>query len=193
MADSTGALWQFKDAMVFLGAAGVGVPLLQKLRINPVLGFMLVGMIIGPYGLGRLASAHDWLRFVTITDPKEFESLGEIGVIFLLFTIGLEVSFARLWKLRRLVFGLGTAQVVLTALALGLSLFAFGVGFGASLVAGLGLALSSSAIAMQILVSRHRFATSEGQTSFGILLMQDLTVVPMLFLTPERYQQILFH
>ncbi len=182
MAAGTDALWQFKDAMVFLAAAGVGVPLLQRLKVNPVLGFMLAGIAVGPYGLGQLVGQYDWLRFVTIADPEEFEGLGEIGVIFLLFTIGLDVSFHRLWHLRRLVFGLGSAQVILTALILGVALFATGLDLGASVVAGLGLALSSTAVAMQLLISRHRFATSEGQTAFAVLLMQDLTVVPILFL-----------
>ncbi len=182
MAAGTDALWQFKDAMVFLAAAGVGVPLLQRLKVNPVLGFMLAGMAVGPYGLGQFVGTYDWLRYITIADVEEFEGLGEIGVIFLLFTIGLDVSFKRLWHLRRLVFGLGSAQVVLTALVLGLALFATGLSFGASLIAGLGLALSSTAVAMQLLISRHRFATTEGQTAFAVLLMQDLTVVPILFL-----------
>ncbi len=182
MAAGTDALWQFKDAMVFLAAAGVGVPLLQRLRVNPVLGFMLAGMAVGPYGLGQLAGQYEWLRFFTITDVEEFQGLGEIGVIFLLFTIGLDVSLKRLWQLRRLVFGLGSAQVVLTALLLGLALFATGLDLGASVVAGLGLALSSTAVAVQLLIARHRFATSEGQTAFAVLLMQDLTVVPILFL-----------
>lgn len=182
MAAGTDALWQFKDAMVFLAAAGVGVPLLQRLKVNPVLGFMLAGMAIGPYGLGRLVGEHEWLRFITIADPEEFEGLGEIGVIFLLFTIGLEVSFRRLWHLRRLVFGLGSAQIALSALAIGGGLYFAGLSLGAAVIAGLGLALSSTAVAMQLLVSRHRFATSEGQTAFAVLLMQDLTVVPILFL-----------
>ena len=182
MAAGTDALWQFKDAMVFLAAAGVGVPLLQRLKVNPVLGFMLAGIAVGPYGLGQFVGQYDWLRFVTIADPEEFEGLGEIGVIFLLFTIGLDVSFKRLWHLRRLVFGLGTTQVAVTALVLGAALFATGLDLGASLVASLGLALSSTAVAMQLLISRHRFATNEGQTAFAVLLMQDLTVVPILFL-----------
>ncbi len=182
MAAGTDALWQFKDAMVFLAAAGVGVPLLQRLKVNPVLGFMLAGIAVGPYGLGQFVGQYDWLRFVTIADPEEFEGLGEIGVIFLLFTIGLDVSFKRLWHLRRLVFGLGITQVAVTALVLGAALFATGLDLGASLVASLGLALSSTAVAMQLLISRHRFATNEGQTAFAVLLMQDLTVVPILFL-----------
>jgi CPA2 family monovalent cation:H+ antiporter-2 len=182
MAAGTDALWQFKDAMVFLAAAGVGVPLLQRLRVNPVLGFMLAGMAVGPYGLGQFVTQHDWLRFVTIADPEGFEGLGEIGVIFLLFTIGLDLSFKRLWTMRRMVFGFGTAQIVLSALALGLALYVAGLSFWTSVVVGLGLALSSTAVCMQLLVSRHRFATPEGKASFGVLLMQDLTVVPILFL-----------
>lgn len=182
MAAGSDALFQFKDAMVFLAAAGVGVPLLQRLRVNPVLGFMLAGMAIGPYGLGRLASEYEWIRNVTITDPEEFEGLGEIGVIFLLFTIGLDLSFRRLWTMRKLVFGLGTAQVVATAIALGAALIVYGIPLGASVIAGLGLALSSTAVAVQILISRHRFGTQEGQTAFAVLLLQDLTVVPILFL-----------
>ncbi|MCC6920900.1 MAG: cation:proton antiporter [Alphaproteobacteria bacterium] len=182
MTSGSDALFQFKDAMVFLAAAGVGVPLLQRLRVNPVLGFMLAGMAIGPYGLGRLAGEYAWLRHVTVTDPEEFEGLGEIGVIFLLFTIGLDLSFQRLWTMRRLVFGLGIAQVAVTAIALGAALVFFGVSLGPSIVLGLGLALSSTAVAMQLLISRHRFGTPEGQTAFAVLLMQDLTVVPILFL-----------
>lgn len=182
MAAGSDALFQFKDAMVFLAAAGVGVPLLQRLRVNPVLGFMLAGMAIGPFGLGQFASQVEWLRYVTIADPEEFEGLGEIGVVFLLFTIGLDLSFRRLWTMRKLVFGLGIAQVIATAVALGVALFAFGLPAGASIIAGLGLALSSTAVAMQLLISRHRFGTPEGQTAFAVLLMQDLTVVPILFL-----------
>lgn len=178
----TDAIWQFKDALVFLAAAGVGVPLLQRLKVNPVLGFMLAGMVIGPYGLGQFIGVEPWLRYVTIAAPEEFEGLGELGVIFLLFTIGLDLSFQRLWKLRRLVFGFGTAQVAATALALGGALMAVGVAFWPAIVAGLGLALSSTAVSLQLLISRHRFATTEGQTTFAVLLMQDLTVVPILFL-----------
>ena len=131
MAAGTDALFQFKDAMVFLAAAGVGVPLLQRLKVNPVLGFMLAGMAIGPYGFGQFAAQHDWVRYATITDPEEFEGLGEIGVIFLLFTIGLDLSPQRLWTMRRLVFGLGTAQVGVTAIALGLALGKLAGIFGA--------------------------------------------------------------
>lgn len=176
------AVAQFKDAMVFLAVAGIGVPLLQRLKVNPILGFMLAGMAFGPYGLGQFAAQYPWLGWVTINDAASFEGLGEVGVIFLLFTIGLDVSFARLWTLRRLVFGLGSAQVAASAIVLGGALTAAGLTFWPAIVAGLGLALSSTAIVVQLLVSRHRFATPEGQTTFAVLLLQDLTVVPILFL-----------
>ena len=176
------AIAQFKDAMVFLAAAGIGVPLLQRLKVNPILGFMLAGMAFGPYGLGRFAAQHPWLGWVTINDAAGFEGLGEVGVIFLLFTIGLDVSFARLWTLRRQLFGLGSAQVLATAILLAGALSLAGLAFWPAIVAALGLALSSTAIVIQLLVGRHRFATPEGQTPFAVLLLQDLTVVPILFL-----------
>ena len=178
----TEAIAQFKDAMVFLAAAGIGVPLLQRLKVNPILGFMLAGMAFGPYGLGRFAAQHPWLGWVTINDAAGFEGLGEVGVIFLLFTIGLDVSFARLWTLRRQLFGLGSAQVLATAILLAGALSLAGLAFWPAIVAALGLALSSTAIVIQLLVGRHRFATPEGQTTFAVLLLQDLTVVPILFL-----------
>ena len=178
----TEAIAQFKDAMVFLAAAGIGVPLLQRLKVNPILGFMLAGMAFGPYGLGRFAAQHPWLGWVTINDAAGFEGLGEVGVIFLLFTIGLDVSFARLWTLRRQLFGLGSAQVLATAILLAGALSVAGLAFWPAIVAALGLALSSTAIVIQLLVGRHRFATPEGQTTFAVLLLQDLTVVPILFL-----------
>ena len=178
----TEAIAQFKDAMVFLAAAGIGVPLLQRLKVNPILGFMLAGMAFGPYGLGRFAAQHPWLGWVTINDAAGFEGLGEVGVIFLLFTIGLDVSFARLWTLRRQLFGLGSAQVLATAILLAGALSLAGLAFWPAIVAALGLALSSTAIVIQLLVGRHRFATPEGRAAFAVLLLQDLTVVPILFL-----------
>lgn len=182
MAAGAEELAAFKDAMVYLAAAGVAVPLLRRVRVNPVLGFMLAGFAVGPHGLGALAATYDWLAYVTITDAREISGLGALGIIFLLFAIGLELSLERLWALRRLVFGLGGLQVGLTAAALTLLLMQTGLRFEASLVAGLAAALSSTAVSMQLLVSQHRFATPAGQTSFAILLMQDLMVVPILFL-----------
>src|SRR5690606_32994102 len=95
------------DALVILGAAGLMIPLFARLRITPVIGFILVGVLVGPYGLGAQVYSHEWLVWFTITDPESLEPFAEFGIILLLFTIGLELSFNRLWQLRRLVFGLG--------------------------------------------------------------------------------------
>ena len=100
------------DALVILGAAGIVIPVFARFRITPVIGFILVGLLVGPYGLGRMVYANEWLTWVTITDPEGLEPFAEFGIILLLFTIGLELSFNRLWSMRKLVFGLGALELV---------------------------------------------------------------------------------
>lgn len=180
MAADASTLGVFKDAMVFLAAAGVAVPLLQRAHVNPVLGFMLAGVAIGPFGLGSFAAGVPWLHYITIAEQQQAAALGELGVVFLLFTIGLDISFSRLWALRRLVFGFGLAQIFVSAAVFAAGGVVLGFGVFTSVLAALALALSSTAVALHVLISRHRFATSEGQTAFSILLMQDLMVVPLL-------------
>src|SRR4051794_32971476 len=102
----------FSDALVVLGAAGVVIPAFARLRINPVIGFILVGLAVGPFGLGRLVPQAPWLFHVTISNPHAIEPFAEFGIILLLFSIGLELSFARLWQMRRRVFGLGAAELI---------------------------------------------------------------------------------
>ena len=125
-----------RETVLFLIAAGVVVPLFHKLRLSPVLGFLFAGILIGPYGLARFAENLPWLRLATIGDPAAVRGLGELGVVFLLFVIGLELSLARLWALRRLVFGLGLAQVALTSAAIAAIAWAFGNSHGLALVLG---------------------------------------------------------
>jgi CPA2 family monovalent cation:H+ antiporter-2 len=170
-----------KDVMVFLGSAGIAVPLFHRLRINPVIGFMLAGIAVGPHGLGAFLSEAPWLAYLTITDQHRVELIGELGVVFLMFMIGLDLAFPRLWSMRRQVFGLGLAQVLLTTVAIGALAMALGQGFGAAAVVGIALSFSSTAIVMQLLISEHRFGTTEGQAAFAVLLCQDLMVVPALF------------
>jgi CPA2 family monovalent cation:H+ antiporter-2 len=170
-----------KDVMVFLASAGIAVPLFHRLRINPVIGFMLAGVAVGPHGLGALVDREPWLAYLTITDQHRVELIGELGVVFLMFMIGLDLAFPRLWSLRRQVFGLGLAQVLLTAVLVGALALAFGQGFGSAAIVGIALSFSSTAIVMQILISEHRFGTTEGQTAFAVLLCQDLMVIPALF------------
>jgi CPA2 family monovalent cation:H+ antiporter-2 len=173
---------RLREIVVFLVAAGIVVPALSRLRISPVLGYLLIGACIGPFGLGLLAAHHPWLGTYAITDLEGVRGLAELGVIFLLFMIGLELSIERLWAMRRLVFGLGSLQVLVTGCAIGLIAWGFGNSPAASIVLGACLALSSTAIVMQLLFEQRRLATQVGRTSFSILLMQDLAVVPLLFI-----------
>src|SRR5579884_1810361 len=108
----------YKEALIVLGAAGVVIPLFHRLRVSSVLGFMLVGIVVGPFGLASLAPRLPWLSAVTISDAESIQPIAHLGVVLLMFMIGLELSFERLWLMRRLVFGLGALQLVLCAAAL---------------------------------------------------------------------------
>lgn len=171
-----------REVVVFLVAAGVVVPLLHRLRVSPVLGYLIVGGIVGPFGLGLWADAYPLLGYAVISDLAGVQALAELGVIFLLFMIGLELSLDRLWAMRGLVFGLGSLQIVITAAIIGVVAWEFGNSLPASIVLGACLALSSTAIVMQLLMQSRRLASPLGRSSFSILLMQDLAVVPILFL-----------
>ena len=170
------------DAVVFLAAAGLVIPVVKRLRISPVLGFLLIGLAVGPYGLARLEEDQAWLRYLLITDVAGVRALAELGIVFLLFMIGLELSPERLWGMRRLVFGMGSAQIVLTGLVIGSIAWTFGNSVQASVLLGSCLALSSTAVVMQLLIEQGRFGTAVGRGSFAILLAQDIAVVPILFL-----------
>ena len=166
-----------KEVLIVLGAAGVVIPLFHRLRISPVLGFMLVGAAVGPFGLGRLP----WFQAVTIADPGSIVPIARFGVVLLLFMIGLELSFERLWLMRRLVFGLGALQVVICTVLLGGAALAIGQGRATAGVLGIAGAMSSTAVVVQVLSEEKRLASPVGRTSFAILLFQDLAVVPVLF------------
>ena len=170
------------QALVFLAATCVVVPALRKARLSSVMGFLLIGVAMGPHVLGRLAETWPWLGAFELETYESTQLLAELGVIFLLFVIGLEVSFERLWALRRYVFGLGLAQVALSSAAIGAVALAFGNTFPVAAVIGLAFALSSTALVLQLLRERRQIASSVGRASFSVLLMQDLMVVPILFL-----------
>ncbi|MGJ3262743.1 MAG: monovalent cation:proton antiporter-2 (CPA2) family protein [Salinarimonas sp.] len=170
-----------REVIVFLIAAGVMVPLFHRMRVSPVLGYLVVGGVIGPFGLGLLVQDYPVLQWAVIDDLAGVQALAELGVIFLLFVIGLELSLERLWAMRRLVFGLGSAQILITGTIIGFIAWEFGNSIPASIVLGACLALSSTAIVMQLLIQRRRLGTPLGRSSFSILLMQDLAVVPILF------------
>jgi len=171
---------EYKDLVVFLAAAGVIVPLFNRIRISPVLGFLAAGVLLGPDGLGRFSDRIDWLSWLTIGDAQQIRQLSELGVAFLLFMIGLELSWERLKAMRRLVFGLGMAQVLACSLVLAAGFMIAGQTFVSAAVLGMGLALSSTAVVMPVLAERGRLNTATGRGAFAVLLAQDLAVAPIL-------------
>lgn len=160
------------QAAILFAAAVIMVPIFQRLGLGSVLGFLAAGLVAGPFGIGAIGSPDKVLHFA------------ELGVVMLLFVIGLELEPKRLWSMRRAVFGTGGLQVVGTA---GL-VFALGVAFGlawqAAVLVGLALALSSTAFAIQLLNERNERALPHGRTAFAILLAQDLAVIPILAIVP---------
>ena len=176
-------LQSYQEPILFLATAGIVVPLFHRLKISPVLGFLAAGALLGPYGLGRLVPAYPWVNWVTFTNPEGTSRLAEFGVVFLLFTIGIELSWQRLRTLRRLVFGFGSLQVFLGALILGLAFYAFRTvdTITAATVVGLALALSSTAIVIPVLAEQKRLNSAAGRAGFSALLFQDLLVAPILF------------
>src|SRR5215471_9620050 len=170
----------YKQALIVLGAAGVVIPLFHRLHISPVVGFMLVGIAVGPFGLGSLTPYLPWLSAITLSAPASIEPIAHLGVVLLLFMIGLELSFERLWVMRRLVFGLGSLQVVLCAALLAGVAILVGYNEISAAVIGLAVAMSSTAVVIQVLSEEKRLNTATGRSSFAILLFQDLAVVPVL-------------
>ncbi|WP_273147544.1 cation:proton antiporter [Oceanicaulis alexandrii] len=174
-------IW-LKDAVVFLIAAGVVVPLFRLFKLSSVLGFLIAGLALGPFALGGLAERFAVLEWVTISEPEAAKPFAELGVLFLLFLLGLELSFQRLWQLRRAVFGAGGLQAFGSAAVLGVACFIIGQTAPTALVIGLALALSSTAIVMQIMAEERRTAAPVGRASLSVLLMQDILVAPILIL-----------
>jgi CPA2 family monovalent cation:H+ antiporter-2 len=170
----------YSDALVVLGTAGVVVPIVRHWGINPVLGYLGAGAILGPLGLGSLVREIPFLYWFTVTDAQNVEGIANLGIVFLLFLIGLELSFRRLVTMRRLVFGLGGLQVLVTsAMISGVALLS-GQSSDMAVVLGASLALSSTAIVLELLSGEKRLATTTGRASFAILIAQDLAVVPIL-------------
>jgi glutathione-regulated potassium-efflux system protein KefB len=160
-------------AVVFLLAAVLTVPLAKRLQLGAVLGYLFAGVIIGPSVLGF------------VTNPESVAHISELGVVLLLFIIGLELSPRRLWVMRRSVFGVGLAQVLLTGTLLGvLALFVFGQPLNSAIVLGLGLALSSTAFGLQSLAERKELTSPHGRLAFAILLFQDIAAIPLIAMVP---------
>jgi CPA2 family monovalent cation:H+ antiporter-2 len=168
----------FSDALVILGAAGIVIPAFARVRVNPVIGFILVGALVGPFGLGHLVPQAPWLYYVTISDPAAIEPFAELGIVLLLFAIGLELSLKRLWDMRALVFGVGAAELILSAALIGAALLALGQPWTGAFGLGLALALSSTALVLPM-TGIHG---PVGRPAFAMLLFEDVALVPIIFI-----------
>jgi monovalent cation:proton antiporter-2 (CPA2) family protein len=158
------------QALVYLAAGSIAAPLFVRLRLGSVLGFLVAGMAIGPWGLKL------------VSEPEAIRGFAEFGVVLLLFLVGLELNPRRLWQMRRPIFGMGAVQVAVTTAAVAAIGWALGAPAKVALVAGMGCAMSSTAIALASLQERRLLATPGGQASFSVLLFQDLAVIPLLLL-----------
>nr|WP_199799660.1 cation:proton antiporter [Porphyrobacter sp. SLTP] len=167
------------DALVILGAAGIVIPVFARFRITPIIGFILIGVLVGPFGLGSLVERIPWLYYVTISDPERLTPFADFGIVLLLFAIGLELSFNRLWEMRKLVFGLGALEVLISGSALALFVgLAGAMNFTAALALGFALAFSSTAIVLPISGTR----TPVGRAALSMLLFEDIMIVPIIFI-----------
>jgi CPA2 family monovalent cation:H+ antiporter-2 len=170
----------YSDALVVLGTAGIVVPIVSRLGFSPVLGYLGAGALLGPLGLGSLIGSYPTLFWFTVGDAKDVGGIAELGVVFLLFLIGLELSLHRLLTMRRLVFGLGGLQVLITTVLLaGVAVF-FGIKPPEAIILGACLSLSSTAIVLELLSRQERLTSNLGRASFSVLLAQDLAVIPLL-------------
>jgi CPA2 family monovalent cation:H+ antiporter-2 len=167
----------FSDALVILGAAGIVIPAFARFRISPIIGFILAGVLFGPSGLGSLTGTYPWLHYVTISNAHRIEPFAELGIVLLLFSVGLELSLRRLWSMRRIVFGVGAAELIGCAVIIGAGLHWMGQGIPGSIGLGLAIALSSTAIVLPLVGTQ----SPVGRSALGMLLFEDVALVPIVF------------
>ena len=170
------ALPYLREILIFLALAGVLIPLLQRYRVNKMLGFLATGVLLGPFGLWLWVGHLPWLQNFTFVRVEGVVELGHLGVLFLMFSIGLELSAERLWGLRHWVFGAGTAQVLLSASLLGAVAVLLDQPPEVAILLGLLFSLSSTAVVIQWMTDHHQLSQPHGMASFSILMFQDLAV-----------------
>jgi CPA2 family monovalent cation:H+ antiporter-2 len=170
----------YSNVVAFLATAGVVAPLVKRLKVSPILGFLGAGVALGPQGLGRFVPEAPWLDFFTVSRPEQVADFAELGVVFLLFAIGLELSWARLRVMRRQVFGLGLLQTLAAGLGLAGVATALGVPAAAAAAIGAALAMSSTAIVLPVMAEAGRLHAGPGRSVFAVLLFQDIAVAPIL-------------
>jgi monovalent cation:H+ antiporter-2, CPA2 family len=170
----------YSDALVVLGTAGIVVPIVSRLGVSPVLAYLGAGALLGPLGLGSLIKSFPPLFWITVGDAKDVAGIAELGIVFLLFLIGLELSLSRLLTMRRLVFGLGGLQVVATTALLAAAADHAGLKHSEAIILGACLSLSSTAIVLELLSNQERLTSNVGRATFSVLLAQDLAVIPIL-------------
>ena len=166
------------DALVILGAAGIVIPVFARFRITPIIGFILIGLLVGPFGLGSMVDRYEWLYWITISDPERLTPFADFGIILLLFAIGLELSFNRLWQMRKLVFGLGSLELlIIGSVSAGFFGWYSGMSGTAALALGFALAFSSTAIVLPISGTK----SPVGRAALSMLLFEDIMIVPIIF------------
>ncbi|AFN56347.1 Kef-type potassium/proton antiporter (CPA2 family) [Zymomonas mobilis] len=167
----------FSDSLVILGAAGLIIPAFARFRISPVIGFILAGAVLGPKALGSLVTEYPWLKHITISDPDVIEPFADFGIVLMLFSIGIELSFKRLWAMRQAVFGLGTGKLLGCGFLIGAGLYALGENWAGAIGMGLALSVSSTALVLPLVGTTGPV----GKNAFAILLFEDLALVPIIF------------
>ena len=170
----------YSNVVAFLGMAGVVAPLVKRIGISPILGFLAAGVALGPQGLGQFLGHAPWLDYFTVSKPEQIADFAELGVVFLLFTIGLELSWERLRLMRRQVFGLGLLLTLAGSAAIAGAAMAMGVGAVAACAVGAALAMSSTAVVMPVMGESGRLHARSGRSVFAVLLFQDIAVAPIL-------------
>ena len=177
---AAGAPADYSNLIAFLATAGVVAPLVKRLKLSPILGFLAAGVVLGPQGLGRFAAQQPWLNYFTVAKPEEVAPAAELGVVFLLFSIGLELSWERLRLMRRQVFGFGALQTLGAAVLLGALAMTLGLPVAGAAAVGMALAMSSTALVVPVMAEGGRLHAPSGRSVFAILLFQDLMVAPVL-------------